>query len=524
MESSSKNSIIMKNTLSAKEWLPLIVAVLIVTIGVQYLRWKKSNKLKKLGVLHPKAWPVIGNSAALISGRMHYTDLIESIYRLNEDAYYVGFHDFKEAVILIRSPELLKSIVVKNFDHFTDHRYFVDPELNPLFSKNLFTLRGEKWKEVRNLLTPAFTGSKMKYMFELMSDCGKNFVDYLVNVTLEKSHVVDSRDILTRYANDVVATCAFGISVNSMEHPTNTFYMMGKDATNFNGARGLKMLLVRLFPPLGKLIGGSFFPPHVEKFFEHVVRETVEMRDREGITRPDMIQSMMETKGNESHQGRKLTILDMTAQAVGFFFGGFESVATAMCLVAHEIAIDAKVQQKMRDEIDEVVTATSGKVTYEAINDMPYLDAVVNETLRLYPINMFIERLCTKSFELPPALPGRKPITIAPGQSVFYPTFSIQRDSKYYPNPEKFDPERFMGSVKSNVNPFAYLPFGIGPRMCIANRFALLEIKVLFFHLLAKCYLKPRPEACSPMKLKKRSFNFMPEEGFWLEMEPRNAA
>ncbi|XP_043284697.1 cytochrome P450 9e2-like [Venturia canescens] len=507
------------------EWFTIIVSVLIGAIGIQLLLWRKPNKLKKMGVLHPTAWPIIGNSGSVVCFRSHFTDMIESIYRFNEEADYVGFYDLRDPMILIRSPELLKNIAVKHFDHFTDHRNFFDLDSESLFSKNLFALRGEKWKEVRTLLSPAFTGSKMKNMFELMSTCGNNFVEHLVNVSLDKSNIVNSKDIFTRFSNDVIATCAFGINIDSMKYPSNEFYMLGKDATNFSALRGLKLVLVRMFPLLKKLLGGTFVSPKVESFFENIIRETIETREKQGITRPDMLQLMMESHEKKPDKSRDFTIRDMTAQAFVFFFGGFESVATVMCLVAHEIALASEVQNKLQREIDEVLAErTSQKcATYEVINGMQYLDAVVNETLRLYPINLFLERVCTKSFELPPALPGSKPVTIEPGQSVWYPTFSVQRDPKYYPNPKIFDPERFMGDAKSKIDPLTYLPFGMGPRMCIANRFALLEVKVLIFNLLAKCSLKSRPGARSPIELKKTGFNFVPREGFWLEIEPRKA-
>lgn len=505
------------------EWLTLILTVLVGAISLRYfLLWRKLDKLKELGVLHPRAWPLLGNSGSVLFRRKHFSEMIESLYRMNEAADYIGFYDFQEPVIMIRSPELLKTVTVKNFDHFTDHRGFLDADSESLFSKNLFLLCGERWKEMRNLLSPAFTSSKMRNMFQLMSICGKSFVDCLEQYSSKKSNIVNTKDIFTRYTNDVIATCAFGLSVDSMKNPENDFYMMGKDATNLSGIRALKLLLARLSPRLANLLKISITSKETETYFENIVRETIEARDKNGITRPDMLQLMMESRGKRADGSEKLTIRDMTAQAFIFFFGGFESSATAMCFVAHEIALDSKVQAKLCDEIDEVLAECNGDVTYELINGMEYLEAVINEALRLYPINLFLERLCVKKFELPPAFPNGKPITIEPGQNVLYPTLSIQRDPKYFPNPEKFDPERFMGSAKSNVNPLTYIPFGIGPRMCIANRFALLEIKVLIFHLLSKYNLKPRPEATSPAVLSKKGFIMMPKDGFWVEIEARN--
>ncbi|XP_044015546.1 cytochrome P450 9e2-like [Aphidius gifuensis] len=130
---------------------------------------------------------------------------------------------------------------------------------------------------------------------------------------------------------------------------------------------------------------------------------------------------------------------------------------------------------------------TNGDLTYEAVNGLAYLDAVIKETLRCYPIAGFLDRVCSKSFELPPTLPGAKPHRLEPADFIWFPVFAIQRDPIYFYEPEKFYPDRFIEDPKGTLNSPAYMPFGLGPRMCIGNRFALLETKVPLAHLVSKC-------------------------------------
>jgi cytochrome P450 family 9 len=144
---------------------------------------------------------------------------------------------------------------------------------------------------------------------------------------------------------------------------------------------------------------------------------------------------------------------------------------------------------------------------------------VINEALRLYPPVGFLDRKCEKPYELPPALPGEKPFVVNKGMNFWIPTYAIHNDKKYYDNPEKFYPERFLND-KMHHNSLCYMPFGLGPRMCIANRFALLELKVLLFHLLARCELKPSAKTTSPIKFSKNLIP-MPENGFWLNIQRR---
>jgi len=100
------------------------------------------------------------------------------------------------------------------------------------------------------------------------------------------------------------------------------------------------------------------------------------------------------------------------------------------------------------------------------------------------------------------------------------PTCSIHHDPKYYPNPEKFDPERFSDENKDSINPFAYFPFGLGPRNCIGSRFALMECKAIMFYLLSAFRIEMSPKTQHPIKLKKNSFVIKPEKDFWLNFRP----
>ena len=501
------------------EYWTLILTTVAAALVIHYFFFLKLGKFKKLGIIHKKPWPIFGNMAAPFFRRSLLIDTIDEIYKLNEEAKYVGFYDFSEPVIMIRSVELIKNITVKNFDHFVDHRGFVaDPTMDPLAGKNLFSLRGDKWRDMRTLLSPAFTSSKMKTMFKLMSNCGRNFADYLTERSIDKPKVFNTKDAFTRYTNDVIAACAFSIRLDSMRTPENDFYVLGRKSTSFEGLLSLKFFLLRSFPRIFTFFKVKLIDEDTERFFEEVVRETIAMRDEKEITRPDMIQLMMEARGKPN--APELSIQDMTAHAFVFFFGGFDTSSQLMCFVAHMIACNKDLQRRIQEEIDEILEATNGEPTYEAVNGMKYLEAVMNETLRLYSPAPFFDRVCVKTFELPPAYPGAKPITVQPGTNIWFPAYSLHRDPKYFSEPEKFYPERFMDD-KNKINPYAYIPFGVGPRSCIGKKFALLQTKVVLFHLLAKCNLKPSPRTQINIEFSKASFALTPKDGNWLQLEAR---
>jgi len=494
----------------------ILFSLLAGIIAIYYYFFKNLNFFKKYGILHIPPLPVVGNMAPIFLRQLSLAELITKIYYLNQDAKYVGCFDGMTPVVMIRDPELIKAIGVKHFEMFPDHRGFVDEDTDPLFSKILFSLRGEKWRNVRTLLTPTFTSSKMKVMFKLMSECAVNFTDFLSELPAGKN-VMEMKNCFARYTNDVIATCAFGISVDSMRNPNNEFYVYGKEATTLNA---LRLYFIRSMPAVAKMLNVKFVSDHIGRFFKDLVKNTIHTRDTKNIVRPDMLQLMMETRGKKGI-GKELTIDDMTAYAFGFFFGGFDTVSTLICFVAYEIAVNPDVQAKLHNEVDEILK-TNGELTYNKLNGMQYLDAVINETLRLWPVATFLDRVCAEDFELPPALPGDKPFLLKKGMNVWFPAYGLHRDPKYFEKPDEFYPERFLDENKKDINPYVYIPFGIGPRMCIGNRFALLQTKVVLFHLLARCELKMCTKTTYPMRLSKTSITILADGGFWLKIQARN--
>ncbi|XP_011263150.2 cytochrome P450 9e2 [Camponotus floridanus] len=497
----------------------IVLSVIVGALGIYYYLFKDLNFFKKHGIPYKKPLPLLGNMGSTFFRRESVAELIKSIYDLSPNAKYVGMYDLTRPLIVLRDPELIKSVTLKHFDMFMDRRSFIEESQDPLLGKNLSALRGERWREVRSILSPAFTSSKMKNMFKLMSDCAGKFSNYLAEMPAEK-RIMEIKEAFTRYTNDVIATCAFGVSVDSMRNPKNEFYVYGREATVFNTVALLKFYIFRSLPWLAQIMRLKLFPEKITNFFRDLIKTTIKTRDENGIVRPDMLQLMMENRDKDNRT--ELTIDDMVAQAFIFFLGGFESSSVLMCFAAHEIAVNQDIQKRLHNEIDEVLEKTNGQGSYEAINSMEYLDAVINEALRMYPAGLALDRLCLKDFELPPTLPGMKSFTLKKGHAIWIPIYGLHHDPQYFKEPGKFDPERFLGErKKESLNCGAYLPFGLGPRMCIGNRFALLETKVLLFHLLARCDFEPCERTSMPLKLSKGGFTLKPEGDFWLNISPR---
>nr|CAI5852946.1 unnamed protein product [Callosobruchus analis] len=398
---------------------------------------------------------------------------------------------------------------------------------------------------MRPILSPSFTSSKMRAMFLLMSDCAKRFVKFF-DAKSEEIIELEMKDCFTRYCNDVIATCAFGVECDSLNQPNNTFYTMGKRTTDLSSLLiMLKFIGYSFVPWLFQLLKIPLFDKEVKDFFYHLVDETIKAREEKGIVRPDMIHLLLEArkgkikpedettidagfstvqestdiKGNLGNAPTEISNQDIASQAMVFFFGGFESVSNLMCFMAHELAENLDVQSRLREEIMETSNACSGKLTYEAMLKMKYMDMVVSETLRKWPNNVATDRVCTKSYTIEPSKPGEAPIHLTKGDMIWVPIYGLHHDYRYFPHPERFDPERFSDENKDKIVPYSYLPFGAGPRNCIGSRFALLETKAVFFHLLSHFEIVPTYKTQIPLRINKKSFSFVAEDGFWLGLK-----
>ncbi|KAI2474017.1 hypothetical protein C4B38_000100 [Diabrotica virgifera virgifera] len=520
--------------------LQLILAAVVIGALFYYFVIKAGSFWTERGVKQTKQSWIPGDNWNVILLRQAFTDMVVDIYNSAPEARYIGIYQFNFPTLLIRDVKLVKQLGVKDFDHFSDHRPILPEKCDPLWSRNLFALTGQRWKDMRPVLSPSFTSSKMKIMFSLMSQCGDNLVKFFMEN--DKNTIeIEMKDIFTRFTNDVIATTAFGVEVDSLRKPENEFYLMGKETTDLSGFwKSMKFFGYSIMPKVFELFKLKIFDNHVRKFFTELVCDTIKVREEKGILRPDLIHLLMEArKGIHQNEEKvmdagfavvqesnlakavptNMTDLDITAQALIFFFAGFDTVSTAMCFMAYELACNPDIQEKARVEIRKTLEESGGKLTYDAVLKMKYLDMVLSETLRKWPSAASIDRMCTKPYVLEPERPDEKPIHFDKGMVVWFPIYAIHRDPKYWPDPERFDPERFSDENKGKINTYAYLPFGTGPRNCIGSRFALLEIKILISHLLSNFEIVPGPKTDIPLKISKKQFSLTAENGFWVNLK-----
>ncbi|KAJ3631392.1 hypothetical protein MTP99_012521 [Tenebrio molitor] len=506
------------------------VVVAIVVVLVSYLKWKFSYwKRAGLPIINPTI--PFGDSKQLILGRYSLGQQFEDFYKiftsrgLKHGGVHVGIKPFYVPV----DPELIKHVLQIDFQHFVNHGTFID-EVNDPLSAHLFSLEDAKWRNMRVKLTPTFTSGKMKMMFQTLVQCGVGMKE-LMDASAKNRIPIDIKDILCRYTTDAIGSIAFGLECNSLKDPDSVFRKYGKRVFEMDMRSQIKTLLQFALPhQVLKVFKFKQNKPDVEEFFMKAVKDTVEFREKNNVYRKDFMHLLIQLKNRGAvsddgkvlnEEGRSeekaLTMNELTAQAFIFFLAGFETSSTTMTFALYEIARHPDIQEKLRQEINGMFEKHDDQLTYDGIMELTYMDKVLNETLRKYPPFPMILRKCSKDYTIPDTQ-----ITLKKGVNVGIPILGLHNDPKYYPNPEKFDPERFSEENKRSRPAFTWLPFGEGPRLCIGLRFAVLQSKIGLVTLLKNYKIKLSPKTRIPLTLHKKGFIIMAEGGVWLDVEKIN--
>nr|XP_020042948.1 cytochrome P450 3A25-like [Castor canadensis] len=484
--------------------------LLATTCVVLYLYGTYSQGLfKKLGIPGPKPVPFLGNLLSYRNGVWKFD--LECHKKYGE---MWGYYEGRQPMLVITDPEMIKSVLVKEcYSVFTNR-----PDSGPLgfMSKALTFSKDEVWKRMRTLLSPTFTGGKLKEMFPIIEQYGNTLVKNLRREA-DKGEPVTIKDIFGAYSMDVVIGTSFGVNVDSLNNPQDPFVEKAKKLFSFSFFDPLSFSVV-LFPFLTQIyemLNITLFPADSIDFFKKFVKNMKENRlDSDQKHRVDFLQLMMNPQNSKDMESHKaLTDLEITAQSINFIFAGYEGTSTILSFVMHTLATHPDVQTKLQEEIDAALP-NKAPATYDALVEMEYLDMVVSEVLRLYAIGNRIERICKKDVEI-------KGVHIPKGTGVMIPVFALHRDPKYWPNPEEFHPERFSKKNKDNIDPYIYMPFGNGPRNCIGMRFTLVNIKLGVIRVLQNFTLQTCKETQVPLKLSKNLL-IQPEIPIVLKVVPRD--
>lgn len=485
---------------------------------------------KKRGVPYVKPLPLLGNLKDILLVRKSLPEVYEEMYWKLDGYKYGGFFKFRQPALLVRDPELVKTILVKDFSSFHDNDMETDEDLDPMFGRNPFVLRGDRWKLTRSQLTPAFSQSKIKPYFPLIADLCQELKQCIENSGPSGTEF-EAKELCARFTTDVVANCAYGIRGNALQDANCEFRRMGRDLLEPSFWKNVKFMVIFFLPTLAKLLRLRFATAKVQEFFRRIIKEVTTYREQNNITRADYLQHLitLKTKGaiaddvSNGHDHKELenrfTDEDVIAQATTFFGDGYETSSASMAFGLYGLATNPEVQAKVRQEVDNVLKKHGGELTFDGLQEMTYLDMAVNESLRLYPPGTVLFKLCTKSFNL--ETPSGGSLEVEEGTPLAVPLYAIQRDPQHFPDPMRFDPERFTEENKKSRHRHAFLPFGDGPRMCLGYRFAMMQVKAGIASIVSNFELRSNSRTPIPIVPDPTYFMLAAKGGLWMQLVKR---
>uniref|UniRef100_A0AAT9UTP5 Cytochrome P450 6PZ11 short isoform n=1 Tax=Maconellicoccus hirsutus TaxID=177089 RepID=A0AAT9UTP5_MACHI len=501
------------------------LTILILTICTSFLYLYYSIKkahlfFEKLKIPYLKPNLIFGNMTDVMLLRKSLAEAYRDQYNALEPHRFGGVFTMKKPVIIVRDPELIRDIMIKDFAYFTDRGINTHKSIEPL-SQHLFMLKGSTWRNLRIKLTTTFTSGKMKMMFPLLEKCGEKLTQVIDNMSDERSF--NAKDLFVRYTTDGIATCAFGLETNSLENPKSEFRAMASKAFEFRYKALLRTLWPSMPYSLVRFFNISLTDPQVQKFYLDIVDKTVTYREQNDVTRNDFLDLLIALKNNTMMQkfhdtgdhedlqkflaqiGHKTvkSDLEMTndllaAQAFLFLAAGQDTTSTTLCYALLELCLNPTIQEKVRQEIHQVLADNDDTLTYDILKQFTYLEMVISETLRKYPPAAMLFRHSKDNYKVP-----HSDVVIPANLSIIIPVFGLHMDEKYYDNPEEFRPERFTEQEIAKRPHFTYLPFGDGPRVCIAERFAMMNMKIGLVHALKDFSYRVSPEMKFPLQFEK---------------------
>nr|XP_037269494.1 LOW QUALITY PROTEIN: cytochrome P450 3A41-like [Rhipicephalus microplus] len=418
----------------------------------------------------------------------------------NQNGRLYGSYQGTVPTLVVGDPDILREILVTKFKNFSD-RSEAQRIGSAIWCNSMLNLSGEDWKRVRNIFTPALTASKLKTIVMKVLTVAEKMVSRIEAVAADNKSV-NMSELAEHISMDTAAALNYSLDLDSekdRDHPLvkisqchlhKECWLAGchvvSDAQDLQG-------LKPNYPPKANI---DIF----KAFVSHLVQE----RESKTKKEDDFLQLYLDAEyqseiaedGKQSRDERREMTLDgITGHGIVFFIGGVEGNMMAVTMTAYYLALHPHLQDRVLEEVDKVVS--EGGITYDTLQRMPFLEACLKEALRLETHDAIYTRLCTEETTV-------AGICFKPGMCVDIPLAGIHHDAEYFPEPEKFNPERFLPENKDCVRPFTYMPFGVGPRNCVAMRLGLLQAKASLACLFRSVRLETCPETMVPLKCKPR--------------------
>lgn len=374
----------------------------------------------------------------------------DGIFRVKSPKYL-------EQIVVISKPDYVKHILQDNNKNY--HKSFGYTIMKLLLGNGLLTSEGDFWRRQRRLAQPAFHRDRLATFVKIMTDAGNTHIKKWDS--LPDGATVNLSTAMMQVTVDIVCKAMFSSDVEDAVAVVNKEFNVANEKLINRITSPVKI-------PLWLPTPGNIREQNSYKAIREVVEKIIDKRRQSAEHYDDLLAMLMEAKDEDT--GEMMSNEQILDEVVTIFLAGHETTAVALTWLFHCLEENSEAEEKMLADAQNVLHGNIPQL--EDLRALEYTRMVIDETMRLYPPAWVIGRHALNDDEI-------DGYHIPKGVNTLIPVYAIHRDKRYWDEPEKFMPERFSKEKAKSYHKFLYFPFGGGPRLCIGNNFALMEMQLI---------------------------------------------
>ncbi|KAJ6636551.1 Cytochrome P450 4C1, partial [Pseudolycoriella hygida] len=460
--------------LLASDMIAIIISLLIVVYSaIPLIKWyqKRAAFVKAIDKIPGiKAYPIVGTTYRLFGvERKNIFKVVDEI--LTTYPYIVRSWIGSQPEVNLRKAEYIERVInsSKNMQKPLIYKF-----AKPWLGDGLITVSdGDKWHKHRKMITPTFHFAILESFCEIFSEKSKILVDQL-SPHADSDAPVNIHEFVTRAALDIIGESAMGVPIDCQRRRDNEYFNAIYETS--------ELILHRLMRPYLKWDIIYQSTPSGRKFKKCMAiihgmtneviqnRKVVRAENKcKGVT-PKKRSAFLDLLLDVNETNNLLTEKDIVDEVNTFMFAGHDTTAMGISWTLYMLGLHPDVQQSVFEELENIFNGSDRPAVLDDLNAMKYLERVIKEVMRLYPSVPTFSRVLSEDVLLDEYI-------LPKGAWIRVGIYYLHRDPRFYPQPEKFDPDRFLPENTVARHPYAYIPFSAGPRNCVGQKFAMYEEK-----------------------------------------------
>ncbi|XP_043498466.1 cytochrome P450 4C1-like [Polistes fuscatus] len=420
----------------------------------------------------PKSYPIIGNVLHLKDS--HY--LIQKIWELNNKYFPIyKIWTLRYYLVFLLHPDDIKVLMTSTENIDKEDVYYL---LRPWLSYGLLTSTGKKWQKRRKMLTPAFHFKILEHSVTTFNKEAHCLVESLKQEGQGDAIVKNLQTFITQHTLNIICETALGTSLKEKKEIESKY----REAVHTFGEIVKYRKIIAERKRFHEKSNGKYLHQFEEMDNFDTSFQNSEETNTNSIHKKRL--SMLDLLIAASLNGNQIDDEGIQEEVDTFMFEGHDTTAMALIFAFSLFAKHQDVQQRIRNEVNTIMLEDNYNLTIADLQEFSYLDRCIKESLRLYPSVSTIFRTLTHDLQLNDYL-------VPSGAICAVHIYSVHRNPRYWPDRNVFDPDRFLPENVKGHYPYSYIPFSAGPRNCIGQKYAMLELKLIVAHIVRNFYLEP---------------------------------